>query len=824
MLRVTAANNPIRPLDNVTIDGARGAMLSVRDGEGREYARVPADGRAVVRVSGSLGTHVVFVLDREGRVVDQSSFRVDCMSWIDDEGGRYSKLLDMLFHTMRTWSEGATWIRFNGRYYKYYVRWLRDHVHTLKGMKYFDGEALQSGIDLYADHQQPNGMIWDRIQKYGPHETWRDFTFSYGGFIKKYDRDEWRMERIPVENDVEYLFVEGIYYTWKTTGDDEWMKSVLDNAIKAYEYSMSDPYRWSSKYQLLKRGYTIDTWDFQAAEDAAITGAAMVIDKDKTRFGIMHGDNTGFIAGCRYLAEMLRVAGREEEAAKYATLGEEMQQRLDKLAWNGRFYTHHVPEQEGLVRDLGVDESTQVSLSNAYDINRGVDHDKCVAVIDTYQDIRKRMPQRSPGEFYQIYPPFEKGFGGHNEKWHYMNGGVTTIVAGELAHGAFEHGRERYGADVLNRVLGWGEAHDGYLDCCYRGAEPEVPETTYEPVDIRDEANVDLAGTKGAREGVIGWINEGPNDLSRFPVGRQEFLGIPFEVIDPSSNDRRACLGLASRPGYATEKTINVGTKARSLYFLHTLSNGGFGGWIEVHYADGSHRTQYVNAGKQVGSWFMPKDPVSGGNGKLKTTQVVYRLAWRGANDFFPNVGVYAYGLNNPEPDKEISHLRFVASETGCMWFLLGITASDQPVLLPTNDVSYGIPDNWGSAAVVYALYEGLAGVKDTGRAFDKALLAPRWSAAGVNKATTTAKYEASGGYVRYAYAYDEKAGTATVEVAGNAGTIDFRLLLPQGTSANAVKVNGENVEFTTEKVEQSAYACTKLLGLEAKTVTVEVG
>ena len=70
-----------------------------------------------------------------------------------------------------------------------------------------------------------------------------------------------------MENDVEYLFVEGLYYTWKANGDDDWMKGLLDKAVKALSYSLKNPYRWSRKYSLLKRGYTIDTWDFMSEYD-----------------------------------------------------------------------------------------------------------------------------------------------------------------------------------------------------------------------------------------------------------------------------------------------------------------------------------------------------------------------------------------------------------------------------------------------------------------------------------------------------------------------------------------------------------------------------
>src|SRR5690348_5051274 len=95
--------------------------------------------------------------------------------------------------------------------------------------------------------------------------------------------------------------------------------------------------------------------------------------------------------------------------------------------------------------ELGVDASKQVSLSNAYSLNRGLEHDQCVAIIKTYLGIKGNLLEGSPGEWFTIYPPFGKGLDGHSRQWQYMNGSVTPIVAGELARGAFEHGFESYG-------------------------------------------------------------------------------------------------------------------------------------------------------------------------------------------------------------------------------------------------------------------------------------------------------------------------------------------------------------------------------------------
>ncbi|HRT96772.1 MAG TPA: hypothetical protein P5532_20310, partial [Planctomycetota bacterium] len=702
---IEAAPGCVKPLDYVTIRASSPGALSVRDGLGREYVRRKAGKATAFQAAGALGNHVVALEDANGRLIETATFRVDCQTEIEDAGGEFKELLGMLQWTMSKWGEGNSCVRWRGKLYRYFVCWLRDHVHTMKGMKYFAPE-LKTAIELYRDSQRDDGMIWDNIHPRTPHYNTWEWAFDYGGFVRRIEEGWWEFKRIPVENDVEYLFVEGLYYTWKATGDDAWMASCLDAAVRALRYSVTSPYRWSRKHKLLKRGFTIDTWDFQSDEDTALTGHTMVVKPGVTRFGIMHGDNTGFAVGCRYLAEMLERVGRKAEAKRFRQLGSDIQRRLDRLAWNGRFYTHHVPEDPRVVRDLGVDQATQVSLSNAYDLNRGITHEQCVAIIKTYQRIRREMPKTSPGEFYQIYPPFERGFGPHNAKWDYMNGGVTTIVAGELAHGAFEHGFETYGADILRRVAGWGRAHNGYLHCTLRGAMPKAPKRKFQPLDLRALANVDFVGGSlgvppsgdsscelrppegGTPNGVPGWTGDGENDLHEMPTGRQVFHGIPFDVIDPASNGRRAAIGLKAQEGYAAQRLIPIGRKAASVYFLHTDSRGhDLVGTIRLRYADGEERVQYVNHNKQVGPWWMPSDPPYDHH-----QMPVCKVAWRGANERFKDVGVYAYGLDNPRPEAEIAEIMLEASQNGSFWGVLAMTLCDRPVFFMPSDVAYGIP------------------------------------------------------------------------------------------------------------------------------------
>jgi hypothetical protein len=797
-----------RPLDEVRVrasEAARTAALLVLDGAHRQYVRRAVDGgEAAFTVAGALGRHAVVLLDADGAELERALLTVECRTEIDDGGGPFSELLRVLDYTMnRRGAEEMAPV--DGRTYSYFVRWLRDHVHVLKGNKYFQA-GLKSGIDLYLDTQCENGMVWDNVYPREAPPNWWEHHLA-PEFYRNVTDGRFELKRIPVEADVEYLFVEGIYYTWKATGDTAWMRAALPGARRALHYCTSDRYRWSEKYGLVKRGYTIDTWDFLVAEDAAIYDHPMLVGPE-TRFGVMHGDNTGLMAACGQMAEMLEAVGEPGEAERYRVMGHEVKQRLDELAWNGRFYRHRV-EEEPVERDLGVDEPEQISLSNSYALNRGIEHEQCVAVINEYRRIREELPHGSPGEWYAIYPWFERGFGRHCVPGEYMNGGVLTICAGELARGAFEHGFEAYGADILERLLGLARDQDGYLPCSFRGFLPPEPERSFTPLDLSGVANVDF---RCDSEG-DGWTGEPGNDLRSVPVGRQTFCGVPFDVLDPAANERRGCLALSRRGApYAESARLALdGAGAGSLYFLHAASNTGqVAGEYTVHYTDGGREDLYLRMGREVTGWWQPHDTGPA------------RLAWHGANPAFSNVGLVVYGWQNPHRDRPIAAVEMRAPKTGGTLLVAAVTLSDAGVWFEPSRVSYGIPDNWGAAAVVYGLIEGLAGVVDQGVAFDVAGVAPRWPAAGQDRVAVSVSYPASGGYVAYRYRHDEAEREIRLELAGSGGRFACHVLLPEGAErATSVTCDGAEVPFENAQVEGSRYADFVLEDLPAREVAV---
>lgn len=804
---------PSRPLDEILLRGANTGTIMVEDGAGNIYVRGAAQDPFPFKVGGALGLHHATVRDAQGAILAAVSFKVDCKTEIHDEGGVFHELLTDVVWTMMDWNQEApvNAIRYKDRVYKMFANWIFDHTLIFKAMKYYWPDP-KDAVDFFAETQREDGMIWENCYPATPEANYFDWKFAYGNFVRRLENGFRQLRRAPVESHVEQFYLEALYYTWKATGDDEWMRAKLDGAIKAVRYATSDPYRWSKKHQLMHRGFTIDTWDYTSDDQQKVgSDCVFVVYLDQSEFGVFFGDNTNLIVGCRRLAEMLGYVGREQESQEFESLARTLQNRLDRLAWNGEFYIHWIGENPGYKPDVGVDMAKQVSLSNAYSLNRGIPHDKCVAILRTYQRIRREMPEGSPGEFYGIYPPFERGFtqNAPGNVWEYVNGGVLTCVAGELAHGAFEHGFEEYGVDILRRQRAVAQRYRGYLPATLRGKPVETPRRTFERLDLRNLANADLgAGTND----VPGWLGEEGRDLRHLPTGTQEFQGVPFDVIAPGSNGQRACLGLSRSPGYQQRASLPVDGKALSIYLLHAAAGQDKTvGTFIIRYADGTSYSEYVEIGQNVGSWWEPQDSKHAREGPRNADRL--RVAWQEASQGLPSVGVYAAGFQNPHPDREISFLDFAAGVGNTKWMVLAATLSNSAVFFaPYDDLSSGIPDGW-SAAVAYALIEGLAGVKDNGTLFSNTLIAPRWEAARVHAADVTVKYEGSGAYCHYRYDRDPNENRIAVEFTGTGKEFELQILLPEGRPPKTTTLDGHMAAPVITSVEQSKYAVIKAHG-----------
>ncbi|MBN1350075.1 hypothetical protein JXJ21_11740 [candidate division KSB1 bacterium] len=307
--------------------------------------------------------------------------------------------------------------------------WIRDHSDMLRGARYFETDML-SAVSHFADTQRENGAVFDLVSCAMDRENWAKYV------------------RVPVEADVEFRFVKAIYLGWQATGNDGWLRWILHKAEKALLHTLSHPLRWSYEHQLVKRAFTIDTWDFDFVEAGQPWLNFQI--SDKTHWGIFHGDNSGLYEACILLSILYQHLDNSTKQLSWLKLAADIQQKANALCWNGRFYRHRVPLDNFSLPD--VNEAEQLSLSNPMAINRGMaTHEMAVAMLREYQ--QRKIETGSFAEWFSIDPPFPDGFFGDPKlvRGAYVNGGIMPLVGGELARAAFEHGFETYGVSILRQ-------------------------------------------------------------------------------------------------------------------------------------------------------------------------------------------------------------------------------------------------------------------------------------------------------------------------------------------------------------------------------------
>jgi hypothetical protein len=432
----------VNTLDTVQVSSDTAREVRVLGGDNRQYAayRIEAGVPLAITVAGAPGKQSL-VLYRDGQVMGAlwAAYEAVAPVWGVRSGdpvwdGLYGRVGGYLAADAVDYVAPDEVTPVHGyRSPDSTAIWLRDHVHQSKGFKYFEGDVT-SALDYFRTTQRDDGSLDDYLLN----------TIATPVFT----------DQIQVEADREYLYVEGVWTAWQATGNDAWLRGNIESMERALEHLWGNTNRWEPGLGLIKRAFTIDTWDFE--QGSTEKHVRRSIDEN-TRWGIMHGDNTGAYQAARLLARMERHFGREDWATLWDSRAEALKDNLNKTAWNGHFYTHQVHLSP--VGPTGVDESTQLSLSNAYALNRGtLAHEQAVEVLRTYQARRAEHGSSMFAEWYSIDPPFRYGFTPPGE---YVNGGVMPLVGGELARGAFENGFEGYGVDILRRYYAMTERDGG---------------------------------------------------------------------------------------------------------------------------------------------------------------------------------------------------------------------------------------------------------------------------------------------------------------------------------------------------------------------------
>lgn len=179
------------------------------------------------------------------------------------------------------------------------------------------------------------------------------------------------------------------------------------------------------------------------------------------------------------------------------------------------------------------------------------------------------------------------------------------------------------------------------------------PKSKFITIDLRPYVTTSFVDDDEPGNKKGGWTDQGyGTDLWDFPLGKQVFGGVPFDIIDPKRNRGKSCILLASRwrPYFPKAvRGIKIGMRADVLHFLITAAccrgHGYEAARIVVHYEDGTQVKIPLLAGVHIGEWWGPTF--------LDEAETV----WEGIVPRPRNV--FRYGWKNAHPDKVIATLDF---------------------------------------------------------------------------------------------------------------------------------------------------------------------
>lgn len=189
-----------------------------------------------------------------------------------------------------------------------------------------------------------------------------------------------------------------------------------------------------------------------------------------------------------------------------------------------------------------------------------------------------------------------------------------------------------------------------------------LPADTFKPVDLRSVLNQPLKHTAGDASAL---------DYHNLPVGLQNFLGVPFEIVDPAQNDNRSVLVMQGNmtPGMPQQvEDIAIHRNVRVLYFLQSAFYPSVNvmARYRINYENGSTEEIAID-GSNVGDWYNPREMADA------------FVAWSDAEADTPTVGLYLFRWLNPHPELKVRSLDIVSEgaeqhSSGSL-MLLGITA-----------------------------------------------------------------------------------------------------------------------------------------------------
>ncbi len=199
-----------------------------------------------------------------------------------------------------------------------------------------------------------------------------------------------------------------------------------------------------------------------------------------------------------------------------------------------------------------------------------------------------------------------------------------------------------------------------------------VDESKCVPLNMKNVANRHFEDSV-AGDGKGGWTDQGENSLRGVEWGRQNYCGVPFDIIRWDENAGNACIVLASKNMRGVPEKVSgipVGEKVKAIYFLHATAwtKGGEAAMNYVlNHPDGSTTTIPVKCGEGVGDWWLGNETNNANKG--------CKVAWRNSE----NKGFYAWRWQNPTPEKMVDTIDIVSANGDPIPVVIGITIERTP-------------------------------------------------------------------------------------------------------------------------------------------------
>ena len=165
-------------------------------------------------------------------------------------------------------------------------------------------------------------------------------------------------------------------------------------------------------------------------------------------------------------------------------------------------------------------------------------------------------------------------------------------------------------------------------------------------------------------------------DYRQLPAGLQYFFGIPFQMVDPQSNQSKNYVMLRGKPEpqlpTATEE-LPVGRTLESLHFLANIYwfelPGTALAQVRVKYADGEMVEIPIRAWQEVTCYRGPEQTPEAKVAWLEMERPKEKIASTAGM-----LGINYFSWDNPRPDQEIASIQVVSENTRAVPLLFAVT------------------------------------------------------------------------------------------------------------------------------------------------------